>query len=235
MIKHIFLTFFSFLILGCAELQQVASSMIVTDQQIAFGLKEALNQGIDQKVNMLGATNGFFKNELVKILLPQELQAVDKTIRRIGLAPLADEGLKLLNRAAENAVSESIPIFIDAVKGMSFSDARGILMGNKDAATAFLKSKTSNALTAKFQPIIQSSLGKVGADKVWSDLITKYNSIPLVFNKVNPDLTSYVTGKALKGVFTMIEQEELNIRSKVNNRSTELLRRVFALQDQQRI
>lgn len=233
--KHLVLTFFSFLIIGCAELQEVANAMIVTDEQVSMGLKQALNQGIDKKVNALGATNGFFNNQLVKIQLPEELQVVDSSLRKIGLAPLADEGLKLLNRAAEDAVSESIPIFVDAVKGMSFSDARGILMGNKDAATGFLKDKTTSALTAKFQPIIQNSLGKVGADKVWNDLITKYNSIPLVFNKVNPDLTGYVTEEALKGVFTVIQQEELEIREKVSNRSTDLLKRVFALQDQQSI
>jgi hypothetical protein len=231
MIKHLFLALFSLLMIGCAELQQVANAMILTDDQVAFGLKDALNQGIDKKVNALGATNGFFNNELVKIMLPEELQVVDNTLRKIGLAPLADEGLKLLNRAAEDAVNESIPIFVDAVKGMTFNDARGILMGNKDAATDFLRSKTANALTAKFEPIIQNSLGKVGAEKVWTDLITKYNSIPLVFNKVNPDLTNYVTNEALKGVFTVIEQEELEIRGKASNRSTDLLKRVFALQD----
>jgi hypothetical protein len=162
--------------------------------------------------------------------LPEELQKVDDGLRKIGLDNVADEGLKLLNRAAEDATKEALPIFVNAVKDISFNDARNILLGNDSAATGYLRSRTRDELYAKFQPVINNNLGKVGATKLWSDAITKYNSIPLV-NDVNPDLTDYVTQEALKGVFTMIEKEEIEIRNNFSSRTTDLLRRVFALQD----
>jgi uncharacterized protein YaaQ len=233
MIKKLVLLIAIFQFSACAELQQVVNQLpngMITNDQIASGLKEALNKGITNQVSKLAVEDGFFKNELTRILLPDELQKVDNTLRKIGLSKLADEGLKVLNRAAEDAVGEAIPIFVDAVKGMSFTDAKNILMGDKNAATIYLQNSTSDALYQKFNPIIANSFQKVGADKIWSDLITKYNNLPLV-NKVNPDLTDYVTGEALKGVFTMVEVEELNIRTKVASRTSDLLKKVFALQD----
>lgn len=219
---------------ACSELQQVINQLpnggIITNDQIAGGLKEALNNGITNQVTKLAVEDGFYKNELTRILLPEELQKVDNTLRKIGLSKLADEGLKVLNRAAEDAVGEAIPIFVDAIKGMSFTDAKNILLGDKNSATLYLQTATSEVLYQKFNPIIANSFQKVGADKVWSDLITKYNSIPLV-NKVNPDLTDYVTKEALKGVFTMVAVEELDIREKVSSRTSDLLKKVFALQD----
>lgn len=220
---------------GCAELQQVASQYpqlggALGNADIAAGLREALNNGISKEVTKLTATDGFFKNEAVKILLPAELQKVDKTLRNIGLASLADEGLKVLNRAAESAVKEATPIFVDAVKNITFNDAKNILLGNDSAATAYLEGATSTALYGKFSPVVQSSLSKVGADKVWANIITKYNAVPLV-NKVNPDLKDYVTKEAMKGVFKMIAVEEKDIRNNLNARTSDLLRKVFALQD----
>lgn len=220
---------------GCAELQQVVDQLPqgtvgLSQLDIANGLKEALDNGIDKQVSKLTATDGFFKNEAVKILLPQELQTVDTKLRQIGLSSLADEGLKVLNRAAEDAVKEATPIFVSAVKNMTFTDAKNILMGNNVAATTYLETSTSNALYAKFNPVIKNSFSKVGADKVWTNIITKYNSLPLV-KKVNPDLTDYTTNKAMEGVFKMIAVEEQNIRTNLNSRSSDLLKRVFALQD----
>lgn len=197
---------------------------------IAGGLKEALNNGITKQVSKLTATDGFYKNEAVKILLPEELRKVDSGLRRIGLSSLADEGLKVMNRAAEDAVKEATPIFISAVKNMSFTDAKGILLGNDSSATTYLENSTSTALYGKFNPVIKNSFTKVGADKVWSNIITKYNSIPLV-NKVNPDLTDYVTKQAMNGVFKMISVEEKNIRTNINARTSPLLQKVFAMQD----
>lgn len=232
--KKIVLVLLVFQLIACAELQQVVNQLpnsgIITNDQIAGGLKEALNNGITNQVSTLAIKDGFFKNELVRILLPEELQKVDNTLRKIGLSKVADEGLKVLNRAAEDAVGEAIPIFVDAIKGMTFADAKNILMGDKNAATMYLKTKTSEALYQKFQPIINSSFTKVGADKIWNDLITKYNNLPLT-NDVNPDLTDYVTGEALKGVFTMVEVEEKEIRAEVGKRTSDLLKKVFALQD----
>lgn len=233
MLKRILLVAVIFQISACSELQQVINQLPnggITNDQIAGGLKEALNSGITNQVTKLAVQDGFYKNELTKILLPEELQKVDNTLRKIGLSKLADEGLKVLNRAAEDAVSEAIPVFVDAIKGMTFTDAKNILLGDKNAATTFLQTATSEALYQKFNPIINNSFKKVGADIIWKDLITKYNNLPLT-NDVNPDLTDYVTGEALKGVFTMVEVEEKEIRANVAKRSTDLLKRVFALQD----
>jgi hypothetical protein len=218
---------------GCAELQQVASQypqVGVTNTDIAAGLKEALNNGITKEVSKLTATDGFYKNEAVKILLPSELQKVDKTLRGLGMSSLADEGLKVLNRAAENAVKEATPIFVDAVQKMTFTDAKNILMGSDNSATMYLQNSTSDALYGKFSPVVQTSLAKVGADKVWTNIISKYNAIPLV-NKVNPDLKDYVTREAMKGVFKMVAVEEKDIRNNLAARTSDLLRRIFSLQD----
>ena len=143
---------------------------------------------------------------------------------------MADEGLKVLNRAAEKAVSESTPIFANAVKEITFTDARNILLGQNDAATQYLKNKTETELYIKFSPVITQSLDDVGATRVWSNIINRYNALPLTTD-VNPDLPDYVTNEALKGVFTMIAVEEQKIRKDAAARTTDLLQRVFALQD----
>ena len=219
---------------SCAEMQQVLNQFPQTQGiggvDIAGGLKEALNNGISKQVTKLTTTDGFYRNEAVKILLPEELRKVDAGLRRIGLSSLADEGLKVLNRAAEDAVKEATPIFVDAVRNMTFMDARSILMGNESSATNYLQNSTSTALYGKFNPVIKNSFTKVGADKVWTNIITKYNSIPLV-NKVNPDLTDYVTNQALNGVFKMVAVEEKNIRTNLSARTSILLQKVFAMQD----
>ena len=219
---------------SCAEMQQVMNQFPQTQGiggvDIAGGLKEALNNGISKQVTKLTATDGFYRNEAVKILLPEELRKVDAGLRRIGLSSLADEGLKVLNRAAEDAVKEATPIFVDAVRNMTFMDAKTILMGNESSATTYLQNSTSTALYGKFNPVIKNSFTKVGADKVWANIITKYNSIPLV-NKVNPDLTDYVTNQALNGVFKMVAVEEKNIRTNLSARTSVLLQKVFAMQD----
>lgn len=233
--KKILLLFTVFTFLGCAEMQQIVDQIpqtgsILSNADIANGLKEALNNGIDKQVSKLTKIDGFYKNEAVKILLPEELKIVDSKLRAIGLSSLADEGLKVLNRAAEDAVKEATPIFADAVKQMTFTDAKKILLGNESAATSYLQKTTSTALYAKFNPIIKSSFSKVGADKVWRNIITKYNSIPLV-TKINPDLTDYTTNEAMEGVFTMIAVEEKEIRTNLKARTSAVLQKVFALQD----
>ena len=233
MIKRIIALILILNVTACAQLQQVVNQMPqggLGNTEIASGLRQALDFGIDKQVSKLTAEDGFFKNELVKILLPEELQKVDKTLRDFGLGKLADEGLKILNRAAEDAVKEATPIFINAVKDITFTDAKNILLGSDNAATQYLTGKTETALYNKFNPVIKNSFSKVGADQIWENLINKYNSIPLT-NNVNPDLTDYVTGEALKGVYTMIAIEEKEIRNKVSSRTTDLLKRVFALQD----
>lgn len=218
---------------SCAEMQQVMNQFPQAQGlgiDISGGLKEALNNGISKQVTKLTATDGFYKNELVRILLPEELKKVDAGLRKIGLGSLADEGIKAINNAAADAVKEATPIFINAVVNMSINDAKTILLGNENAATNYLQNSTSTALYGKFNPVIKTSFAKVGADKIWTNIINKYNSIPLV-KKVNPDLTDYVTNQAMNGVFKMIAVEEKNIRTNLNSRTSILLKQVFAMQD----
>lgn len=197
---------------------------------IGAGLKEALQKGVDRQVTKLTAVDGFYKNEAVKILLPEELQKVDKALRKAGMGKLADDGIKSLNRAAEEAVKEATPIFVNAISKMTITDAKDILMGSDRAATDYLEKTTTKPLYEKFLPVVQSNMSKVGADKIWATILTKYNSLPLT-SKVNPDINDYVTNKALDGVFKMISVEEKNIRTDVSARTSPLLKKVFAMQD----
>ena len=235
MLKKYFPLLFLLILTSCVELQQVVNQLPqgtpgLGNTEIGAGLRQALDFGIDKQVTKLTQKDGFFKNELVKILLPDELKKVDKTLRDIGLGNLADEGLKVLNRAAEDAVKEATPIFVNAVKDITFADAKNILLGTDDSATQYLTQKTQSSLYSKFHPVIQNSFSKVGADQIWSNLINKYNTLPFT-NNVNPDLTDYVTNEALNGVYSMIAVEEKEIRTKLSSSTTDLLRKVFALQD----
>ena len=232
--KKIVLLVSSFFCLSsCADLQSIMNSTqqsgALSSVDISNGLKQALELGIAQGVDLVSQKDGYYGNSLAKILFPEPLQKVDNTLRSIGLGSLADEGVKLLNRAAEDAVTEAKPIFINAVKNLSFSDATAILTGGKNAATDYLKNTTTQSLIQAFSPKIQASLGKVGADQVWSSIIDKYNAVPLV-TKVNPDLTSYVTEKAIDGLFLQIAQKEEDIRTNIGSRTTPLLQKVFAKQ-----
>ena len=219
---------------SCAELQgvleQFPQSKEPNNAVMASGLREALSLGIDRQVQKLTKKNGFFQNELVKILLPDELKKVDKALRNIGLGKVADEGLKVINRAAEDAVKEATPIFVSAIKNITINDAKSILLGGDNAATDYLKQQTRPALLEKFRPVIESSLSKVGADKIWNNLTQRYNNLPFT-SAVTTDLSAYVTDETLKGVYKAIGVEERNIRKNINSRTTALLRQVFAIQD----
>jgi len=218
---------------GCGELQDIVNQLPnqgIGDEQIAAGLKEALEKGIDRQVTTLMTEGGFYNQPDVRILLPDELKKMDQTLRQIGLDNLADEGIRMLNRAAEEAVKEAKPVFVQAIKEMTFEDARNILMGGQTAATEYLKRKTSDELYRKFYPVVQQSFQKVGADRIWNEIISRYNQIPLV-EPVNADLNDYVTRKALEGVFKKIADEEKHIRTDIRARTTDLLKQVFALQD----
>ncbi|MFA7616362.1 MAG: DUF4197 domain-containing protein [Weeksellaceae bacterium] len=227
-----------FALTGCEEMQQIASQIPtgtgegiggVSGYQISQGLKQTLEIGVDDGVKKLSKKDGFFKNSMTKILLPEELQTVDRTLRSIGLGSLADEGLKLLNRAAEDAVTEAAPIFKNAIMGMTFNDAKGILLGNNNAATTYLENKTTNQLFSAFQPKVKNSLGKVGADDIWAQIITQYNNF--TGKTVTTDLNAYVTQQAINGVFKMVAQKEEGIRNNIGLRTTPLLKEVFGLQD----
>jgi len=236
-IKITFLAFSFLFFASCDTLNQASQILTQTGlgnpsvTEISLGLKQALEFGTSSSSDRLSATDGFFANAAIKILFPEEAQKVERTLRSVGLNKLADNVILSINRAAEAAAIEAKPIFISAVKGMTFNDATNILLsGQQDAATLYFKRVTGQQLQDKFRPIIQSSLSRVGATKYWSDAITAYNAIPLV-GKVNPDLSSYVTGKAVDGIFFEIAQEELKIRTRISARSTPLLQRVFAYAD----
>ena len=197
----------------------------LTNSTIASGLKEALSIGLNEGISTLGTKNGFYNSPVAKILMPQELQNVEKTLRAFGLGSLADKGVKLLNNAAENAVKEAAPIFVNAVTSMTITDAKDILLGGNNAATSYLQTKTTESLTSAFKPKVEASLQNVGADKVWKQMITKYNTFS--GKKVTTDLNAYVTEQAINGVFKMVADKEAGIRNNSALQTTSILQQVF--------
>ncbi|MFT3934232.1 MAG: DUF4197 domain-containing protein [Chitinophagaceae bacterium] len=204
------------------------SGTSLSSDEIAKGLKEALSVGAKNSADKLSAADGFFKDAAVKVLMPPEAQKVEKTLRSIGAGKLVDDAILSFNRAAEDASKSAAPIFVDAVKNMSISDALGILKGADTAATAYLRKATTTNLTNAFKPVIDASLKKVDATKYWSLVVDKYNSLPTTFNKVNSDLPSYVTQKALNGIFFYVADEEKKIRTNPAARVSDILKKVFA-------
>ena len=202
----------------------------LTNDQIIKGLKEALIQGTTKGVNVLSVTDGFFKNPSVKVLFPPEAQKVEKTLRDIGAGGVVDIAVEKLNRAAEDAASGAKDIFVNSITQMTVTDAMDILMGSDNACTNYLKKTTSTQLFNSFNPVIKKSLNTVGASDAWTTVMSNYNKIPFV-EKVNPDLDDYVTNKAMDGVFLMIEKEEKLIRKDPVQRVTDLMKRVFGMQD----
>ncbi|MGG7467133.1 DUF4197 domain-containing protein [Chryseobacterium arthrosphaerae] len=201
----------------------------LTSTQISSGLKEALNIGVTDGVKKLAVTDGFFRNEAVKILMPEKLRKIDTTLRSIGMGSLADEGVKLLNRAAEDAVTEAAPIFTKAITSMTITDAKNILLSSDNAATNYLQTKTQSQLFSAFQPKVKASLGKVGADAVWKNLISKYNTF--TGQSVTTDLNEYVTTETINGVFKMVADKESGIRNTPAMRTTSILQKVFGAKD----
>ena len=203
----------------------------LTEDQIGMGLKEALQQGITKGADLVSKTDGYYKNDAIKVLFPPQAQKVEQKMKDLGLGNLVEGVVEKLNRAAEDAAKGAKPIFISSIKQMTIKDATNILMGGqKDAATSYLKTTTSDQLYQSFNPVIANSLKKVKALDKWNDIITKYNMIPFV-EKINPDLNDYVTNRAMDGLFLMIQKEEANIRVDPIARTSELLKKVFAKQD----
>lgn len=202
------------------------SSTGLTNSQMIDGLKQALQIGTNNATSTLNKTDGYFKNVAIKILMPPEAKAVEDKLRELGFGSKVDEAILSMNRAAETAAKDAAPIFLDAIKNMTISDAASIVTGTDHAATDYLKSHTSTALTQKFTPVISKALSTVNATKYWSDVFTTYNKIPFV-TKVNPDLTSYVTQKALEGLFYQIGLEEKKIRTDPAAQVTTLLQQLF--------
>lgn len=202
----------------------------LTSAEIGAGLKQALEFGISEGARRLAEKDGYFKSQY-KILLPPEARKVTEKLQNIpGFSDVENVILEKINRGAEDAAKKAAPIFVEAIKGMTFEDALGILMGEKNAATSYLNNATYNKLYAEFSPVIIESLDKFNAREYWSKAINTYNKIPFI-EQVNPDLGDYVTSEALEGLFSMVEKKELEIRNNVNARSTDLLKKVFAKQD----
>jgi Protein of unknown function (DUF4197) len=218
---------------ACDTLQQIATTaatQALSNDDIGFGLKEALELGIGKGSDVLSQRGGFM-NSAYKILLPEEARQVTEKLKIIpGFSKVEDIVLEKINAGAEDAAARAKPIFVNAIKSMSFSDAMGILMGDKNSATTFLKRATYQQLANEFTPVIVSSLDKFEARKYWGDAVKTYNQIPFV-KALNPSLEQYVTEQALNGLFSMVEGKERDIRSNIGERSTDLLRRVFAKQD----
>ena len=208
--------------------ETVAGNGQLGAQDIASGLKEALAIGAEKGATALSKENGFLGNPLLKIILPAEAQKVEKVLRGAGLGNMVDDAITSMNRGAEEACKEAAPIFVNAIKQMDVNDAIGILKGADTAATGFLRSKTTAPLGEAFKPVIYRSLEKTGATKYWSTMINAYNKFSL--QKINPDLSGYVTEKALQGIFTQIAMEEKYIRKDPLARTTDLLKKVFSNQ-----
>jgi hypothetical protein len=201
------------------------SSSGLSSSEIVSGLKEALSLGAQKSGDKLSATDGFFKDAAVKILLPQQIRDVESKMRMLGFGKLVDNAELSMNRAAEDASKAAAPIFLDAIKKMTVTDALNILRGSDTAATGYLRKTTSPELTTAFRPVIETSLKKTDANKYWKDVFSTYNKF--TSKPVDTDINSYVTGKALDGLFYYVAQEEIGIRKNPAERVTDVLKNVF--------
>jgi hypothetical protein len=215
------------LFFSCETLSKLPIGGGVTEAEAAQGIREALNQGTAKGIGFLNKTDGFFGNEAYKLFLPPDAKKIENTLRDIGFGKMVDKAILQINRGAEDAVGFAKPIFVDAIKEMTLMDALNIVRGPKDAATNYFRDKTTDKLVAAFLPVIKSSLDKLNATKFYGDVVTAYNNLPTTFNKVNPDLPSYVTGKAVSALFDQVAKEEANIRENPVARTTEILKKVF--------
>lgn len=199
----------------------------LTQNDIVNGLKEALKVGIGNGSAKASVVDGYFKNELIKIMVPPEARKVETALRQIGLGKEVDRFVLSLNRAAEDAAKKSKPIFVSAITSMTIPDALTILKGQDDAATLYLKKATGDQLFKTFYPVVDSTLNKNNATRYYADLVNTYNKLPLV-QKVNPDLKQYATQKAIDGLFLLIAEEEKKIREDPAARVTDILKKVFS-------
>lgn len=199
----------------------------VTEAEAGQGIKEALSQGLVKAVLQLNREDGFFRDALYKVLLPPDAKKIENTLRSLGMNNLVDNAILAINRAAEDAAGYAKPIFVDAIKSMTISDAIGLVRNGDTSATHFFRVKTTEKLIAAFIPVIRASLDKVNATRYYGDIVNTYNNIPTTFKKINPDLPSFVTGRATEALFDLVAKEEINIRQNIAARSTEILRKVF--------
>ena len=199
----------------------------VTESEAGQGIKEALTQGVTNAVLNLNKTDGFFGSEAYKLFLPPDAKKIETTLRNIGMGAQVDKAILSINRGAEDAVGYAKPIFVDAIKQMTITDALNIIKGPKDAATQYFKQKTTQKLIEAFTPSVKGSLDKVDATKYYGDIVNTDNKLPTTFKKINPDLTSFVVGKAVDALFDQVAKEEANIRANPVARTTDILKKVF--------
>jgi hypothetical protein len=214
------------LLKSAQKLVKTVQSKGLSETDAANGIKEALIKGTNESVKVASVTDGFMGNPKIKIPFPEDAKNVETKLRAMGFGNKVDQTILSINRAAEDAAKQAEPIFVDAIKKMTITDAVNIVKGENNAATKYLEKTTSPELNTKFQPPIKTSLDKVEATKHWTELINLYNKIPFV-KKMNPNLTEYVTSKAITGLFVMVAKEELKIRQDPVARTTEILKKVF--------
>lgn len=237
--RKLMFLFLPVLFFGCTsqQINQTLNTVLnggLSTDDIAGGLKEALRLGAQKGANELSANGGYFNDLAYRILLPEEVRKVTDKLQGVpGFNNLEEVILKKINQGAEDAAQKAGPIFVEAIKQMTIQDAMGILKGDRNAATSYLQRTTYQNLYNEFNPVISTSLDKFDAQKIWSDAAQAYNNFPLTRQPVNTNLADYVTEKALEGLFTKVALEEENIRQNIGARTSELLRKVFALQDNQ--
>ena len=198
----------------------------LTEEEAGRGVKEALNNGIGSAVSFLNKPDAFFKSELYKVLLPPDAKKMEKTLRDLGMGKMCDDAIEAINRGAEDAVGYATPIFVDAIKQMTVTDALKLVTGGKNSITDFFRAKTSTKLKEAFMPVINKSLERTNATKYYGDAVTRYNKVPMV-KKMNPDLSDYVADRTLFALFERIAVEEVKIRSNPAARTSDLLKKVF--------
>lgn len=199
----------------------------ITESEAGQGIKEALGQGLVKAVLQLNKEDGFFKDAFYKILMPPDAKKIENTLRDLGMGKMVDKAILQINRAAEDAAGYAKPIFVDAIKSMTLSDAIGLVKNGDTSATHFFRVKTTDKLVAAFLPVIKSSLDKLEATKYYGDVVNTYNNFPTTFKKLNPDLPGFVTDRAVYVLFDLVAKEERNIRQNIAARTTDLLRKVF--------
>jgi len=221
-----------FLLASCKTYSQLPQLPIkigggLSEKEAGQGIKEALEQGLVKAVLQLKKEDGFFKDAFYKILLPPDAAKIEKTLRNVGMGKTVDKAILQINRAAEDAAGYAKPIFLDALKNMTLSDAVGLVKNGDTSATHFFRVKTTDKLIAAFLPIIKASLDKMEATKYYGDMVSTYNNFPTTFKKLNPDLPGFVTSRATLALFDLVSKEELNIRHNLAARTSDILKKVF--------
>jgi hypothetical protein len=236
-IRHHLVLFLALLFTACSpqELQSILGAgapAALSNEEVISGLKEALRVGTERSVEKASASNGFWGNNLIRIPFPQEAIAVKNTLTDLGIKKPVEDFERTLNQAAELASKEAVPVFVDAITSMSIQDGFTLLRGGEHAATNYLREKTSATLRARFTPVVEKATGQVALTSYWQPIATAYNTATLLTGgkAVQPDLNTYVTDRAIDGLFTLLAQEEKTIRRDPVARTSALLQKVFAAQ-----